>query len=356
MLNKMHQFAVSLAALFIMLASGLVCAVEQKGKSNLPYGIMLDKKERQEAEALALQNAIEMWVVEKQRSHFKNYEKVKQDINENIDDYILDYTVIDTKKKNKNYSVLLRAKINEPKLLSALLKPSEQATDGKQAYLSFVFVAREQTGKISRSEKQASQTKSQTQNIGKSRSDNSATQGKSKTNTIGSRRQTTQFNDEAVWEVTTTNEVNVAMGDVFTDANYLVIDAELLEDETGNMLSVAQFITDYQNGNDLSPTTKKDAIKGLQGLKDPVRYFALGTLDIDEQRIDKKSGNYIIAVSITGQVLDIKRRGAAVAKVGPEQMFGEGPTPLVAKNNALKLAAEAVSSKLVAKLSTKNIR
>lgn len=149
------------------------------------------------------------------------------------------------------------------------------------------------------------------------------------------------------------------MGDVFTDANYLVIDAEFLEEETGYLLSVEKFVEDYRSGDDLSAKTKRDALKGLVGLRDsgePVHYLAIGTLDVGSSQIDPKTGNHKVAVSVTGQVLSVLKRGAAVAKVGPEVMFGEGPTVMVAKNNALKGAAQSVATQLVAKLSSKNIR
>jgi len=83
--------------------------------------------------------------------------------------------------------------------------------------------------------------------------------------------------------------------------------------------------------------------------------LAIGTLDVDEQQLDPQTGKYRIAVSVTGQVLSIKRRGAAIAKVGPVQYSAEGSTITMAKNNALKLAAEEAAQELVAILSSKNI-
>ena len=84
--------------------------------------------------------------------------------------------------------------------------------------------------------------------------------------------------------------------------------------------------------------------------------MAIGTLDVDASQVDDKTGNILVPVSVTGQVLAIQKRGAAVAKVGPVQYFGTGPSQLVAKNNALKLAAQEAAKDLVAKLSGKNIR
>ncbi len=344
----------SLFALSLLAVSAQ--AAEQKASASVDYGFFLNATQRAEAELIAQQKAVELWIVEKHPSQYKNFEKVKDDINANIGDYVLEYVILDSEKKNKKYTVVIRANINEPKLQSKLLQPSTMATGGENALLSFVFVAREQVGKISKSAKVATQNKSQTQGIAKERNTNNAAQTKSQSQTVGVEEKRTQFNDEAIWEVSTTTEIDTAMGDVFTEAGYLVIDAALLEDETGRMLSVNAFINDYKQGDDISPTTRKEAIQGMRALADPVQYLALGTLDIDEQIVDPKTGNIKIAVSITGQVLSMKHRGAAVAKVGPQVTFGEGPTPLVAKNNALKNAATQVAQKLVAKLSGRNIR
>ena len=149
--------------------------------------------------------------------------------------------------------------------------------------------------------------------------------------------------------------MDIAVGAVFSAANYYVIDAALLEEETEGQLDVTNFIMDYEQGDDLTPTTKRDAVHGLRGLLDPVQYLAIGTLDVDEHSTDSASGLYKVPVSVTAKILDVKRRGSAVASVGPVQYIGLGPTPIVAKNNALKLAAEKMAAGLIGQLSSKSI-
>jgi hypothetical protein len=97
-------------------------------------------------------------------------------------------------------------------------------------------------------------------------------------------------------------------------------------------------------------------LRGLRQMEEPLDYFAIGTLDIDETTTDPVTGNVKIAVAVTGQIISIHERGAVVAKVGPETSFGEGNTPFVARNNALVRAAKTVASQLVAQLSAKGIR
>lgn len=339
-------------------------AIEAKGVAQVPYSFMLDKDEKRLAETKALQSAVETWISTEQQSHYRNYAKTKEDIDSHIEDYILRYTVIDSQQDSskKTYKIIVRAEINEPKLINKLLSVSEkepgndQAFSDEQEYITFVFVAREQAGKSTRSEKQAASSKSSSKGIGKDIAETSANMTKSASQSIGMKESSTQYADTILWKVSTSNEINVAMGDVFTNANFLVIDADYLEEDTGYLLEVDNFIKDYEQGDDLKSTTKRDALKGLKSLADPVQYLAIGTLDIDEQMVDSVTGQIKVPVSVTAQVLSVQKRGAAVAKVGPVQYIGLGPTVTVAKNNALKLAAEEAAKSLVGKLSSKSIR
>ena len=294
----------------------------------------------------------------RQQSQYANYKRAKAEIDANINDFVLSHTIIsdDFDKKKKTARIVLRATLNEPMLLDALLGTS---ASGNNAYMTFVFVAREQVGTVSESNKEATQTKSRTQGIARQRADNAAQQTKTQSQTVGVRKREENIEDDILWDVSTSNEVDAAMGDVFTDAQYLVIPATVVGADTGNTLNVEAFMSDYATGQDVTPQTRRDAYKRLAELKgtdEEIEYLAMGTLDIESSTIDEATGNYRVAVAVTGEVLSILQRGAAVAKVGPETQIGEGPTLLVARNNALKLAAESVASDLVAKLSGRNIR
>ncbi|MEO0423501.1 MAG: hypothetical protein AAF184_14285 [Pseudomonadota bacterium] len=350
------------ALLFLLLASLLASAafaLEQKGVADLEVGRKLDREERAQLIDAALRNAIETWVAEKQPSQYDNYKRVKDSIDADIGGYVLSHTVIseEFEKQQRTAKMVLRANLNEPKLLDTLLSASSFVRES--AYLTFVFVAREQVGTVNESRKTATQEKSQTQGIGRERSENEASQTKRQSKTTGVTKREEVIEGRALWDVSTSNEVDAAMGDIFTDARYLVIPASMVGADTGNTLNVEAFIADYATGRDVSPATRREAYRRLAGLKgtdEEIQYLAMGTLDVESSSIDKATGNYRVAVAVTGEVLSILQRGAAVAKVGPDTKIGEGPSELVARNNALKLAAESVASDLVAKLSGRNIR
>ncbi|GGF63981.1 hypothetical protein [Alteromonas lipolytica] len=323
---KCSNLTAKLWLIFIIVFSAFpATSAEYKGVVEYPYSGWLDDDERAAAYAEAKLKAVETWLAKTQQYQLPNFALIKDDISANIDDYLLQSTVI-SKKENKDdnlFRVVMRVSINESKLLAKLTEAGrgQAAPSNEDQYITFVFVARELASRIEAKDTQSGDFQ----------------------------------RGENTWQATTTNEVDSAVGAVFSAANYYVIDAALLEEETEGQLDVNNFIMDYEQGDDLTPATKRDAIRGLRGLLDPVQYLAIGTLDVDEHSTDDVSGLYQVPVSVTAKILAIKRRGAAVASVGPVQYIGLGPTPIVAKNNALKLAAEKMAAGLIGQLSSKSI-
>lgn len=345
--------------LFLTCISPLTLSAEFKGVGAVKYSGFLDDEEKTQALIAAKLNALESWVYKEQKYHAPTYEKVKPALENDPDAYLFSTTQISDKKNSDNstYQVVIRADINDVKLLNFLTQSGRDSANSsaEEQYITFVFVARELVAKTTKNQQIASQEKSQQQTISKDLTDNNATQGKSQIQTVAQTNSQTTFKDQLIWQASKTNEIDVAIGAAFSNANYLVVDAALLEEETMGQLDVNNFIFDYQHGNDVTPSTKIGAIRGLRSLLDPVQFLAMGTLDIDEYLQDETSGLVKVPVVVTAQVLAIQKRGAAVAKIGPVQYFGLGPTPIVAKNNALKQAAEEAAQALIAQLSAKSI-
>ncbi|WP_321392650.1 hypothetical protein [uncultured Desulfuromusa sp.] len=335
---------------------GYALALEYRGSGEIQYSWMLDSKERVIATDAALQSVIESWIAQERASLSRSYYKVKEQIDADVRNYILSYQTIDeiVDKGKKTYKIILRAAINEP-LLMRKINESSIDSDGidPDSYIAFIFVARQQTGKESHSEKSATSGKSVEKRISKNQEENTASIEKSKSNTIAVKKTERTYKDKILWDVATANEIDVAMGDVFTDARYYVVDAAFLMDESNGLFDPDKFIDDYRYGHDISSKTKRDAIVGLQSLADPVQFFAIGTMDVNGVLTDKLTGKVKVSVSVTGQVLSVEKRGAAVAKVGPVQFSGLGDTITMAKNNALKLASHEAAKVLVDKLSAR---
>ncbi len=341
----MIRLFIFVSILLTFLITTNVVASEQSASAKIPYsGWGLDSDERREAEKLALIQAVEVFVQKKLPSHYPNYSEFKAEIDQNVEDFVIKNVVTRDKqnKQNKTYEVWVRATINEPKLLELFLSKNPVTNIEDQAYFTFVFVARQVIGKEKRADIFVSKTESEDK--------------KNKTNTVSTSIKEKNFSDALIYDVATTNEVDTSVSEVLSNANYLVIDAGLLEEETGGLLSVEDFILDYAQGDDLKKSTKRDALMGLQSLDDPIDYLVIGTLDIDEQLLDKNTDKFKVFVSITAKVLAIQKRGALVAAVKPTQYAGQGDTAKVALNNALILAAKEAGNELVGQLVSKGIR
>lgn len=295
--------------------------VEATAMGQVNYSWSLDNDERQAAMLMAKKSLVRNLIAQKYPNYFNNYETKEEQIISNIDDYILSIVVVDEQqdKEAKTYQVTIRAGINEPKLLATFLETSEKQGQIEESYLTFVFVARENPKH-------------------------------------GFTDKNDGLKQDIKWRVSTTNEVDIAMGNIFVNNSFNVVSPSLVEQDTGYQFEVDKFKLDYENGDDISSVTLRNALKGLKDLEEPVHYLAIGTLDIDQSINDPVTGNIKVAVSVTGQVLDVLRRGARKAAVGPVQYFGEGPTYGVAKNNALKSAAQAAAKVLAAQLRANNIK
>lgn len=160
--GRSGKLLVAVVAVAGICFASLSHAVEQKGAAGIDYGSRLDGKEKQAALDDALRNAVEIWVAEEQSGHYSNYEKVKGNINADIHAFVLNHQLISEDDEKGRYDVVVRANLNEPKLLAEFLSSSEPAANAEDQFLTFVFVAREEVGVVSKTEKEASQTKERT--------------------------------------------------------------------------------------------------------------------------------------------------------------------------------------------------
>lgn len=319
-----------IAHLWIVGLAPVVQAAESKALINYPYEGRLDRDEQASALAQAKLQALSNWIQKAQPHHSGNFQSLKNDIANNLDMFVAESVVISEKndKSKKQLDLIVRVTLNEKALLDYLVSSTRDGSrmvdnvSADDTYITFVFVARELASRIE----------------DKSADANSFVRADMK------------------YQARTTGEVDTAVSEVFAGANYFVIEAALLEEETGGQLDVDNFLMDYEQGDDITSATKRNAVQGLRSLtEDPIQYLAIGTLDVDEYGTDEVSGLYEVSVSVSAKVFAIQRRGATVASIGPVQYSGLGNTIKVAENNALKLAAKKMATGLIGQLSSKSI-
>lgn len=335
--------------------------------------------ERNDALRKAKINAIERYLSQGTGARMKNYEQVRGRIENNIDEFVLQASVLDEQVDAgaKRYSIVVRAELNTVRIDNLVKGSSAVAKAGAaKSPLTFIFVAREQ-GSVQRfdtrefkREDRKTATGGQTEKALSERNDESQSGGTAKVAASMASREATNTNssitvetggsktqqaDKITYRVTQSGEINSAMTNVFSNTGFDVVEAEFLEQESKGGLSVTAFRADFSQGNDLSSKTLRGAADGARAAG--VAYIAIGTLDVGVKDADPVSGLDRIYVTVTGKVYDVTGRfPKTVAAVGPLQFAGLGPNSTVARTNALNDAASRAANELAEQLNSKGVQ
>lgn len=321
-------------------------------------------KDEETLKAEAIRSALSRWASKQGDAFLKNYDGSREQIEAQIDSYVLGTEIIDKEinKKSKQYRMVLRVIIDDVRLKNFVNSQSDvgNADSSEKSYLAFIFVSRRQSSIKSfdakvykREESSNAQNGNEIERTNQSGLQYAANQNASKTSTTGG--STIQKADSIAYEVTSSDEINTAMSEVFSGSGFEIVEAEYLEDESNGLLSVETFRADYSVGDDISGETRRNAVKGAKYLDIP--YLAVGALDIGLKDIDPATGNTRVFVTVTGKVIDVTQRfPKTIASVGPIQYAGLGPNQTVAERNGLSLAAKSAAGDLVNQMNAKGVK
>jgi hypothetical protein len=353
-------------ALLTIFSNGALAGIsESKGMGDVVYDGRGGPSTEDRSGALqkAMVSAIERHAANAGTAKFKNYERVKSEIINNINDFIIDHVILSEKTDEdaKRYKVVIRASINDTRLNAILdgnSAVSNTASD-ERSYITFVFVARAQTSVQSYRDKEflredtsRSEDSKEYESTQSGSSDFVGEVNTSQTRTTGG--SVTRKADKETYDISSSGEFESAIGKVLTDAGFEVVEAEYVVEESEGLLSVEDFKEDFRHGDDISGATRRNAVKGLRKVGIP--YMAIGTLDVGLRDKDPATGLVRVYVTVTGKVLSLKKSfPKTVAAVGPVVYAGLGPDQKVARANALKLAAESAASTLTQQMNSKGI-
>jgi len=371
-----------LASIVLVAVSPLANAqtASAKGMADVVYSGKFSPAIKQDALQKAKVNALDRYFAETNQGKSKNYEIIRNQLINEIDNYLLGTTVIseDLKEKQRSYSLVVRVDINTPRLENALQGSSVMANSAtaEKSLLTFVFVARQQTktksfddtvtksAEFEEGESGSLDTRDRTseaERISKTKVEtadktSSSYESKKVTKVSGTTSGSKVSTAELVkWDVTRTNEINTAMTGVFATAGYEVVEAEYLEQESKGLLSVDAIRNDYKSGDDIASATLRNTTTGAKNAG--VQFVAFGNLDVGMRDTDPASGLVRMHVTVTGKVLNIKGRYPVVASsVGPLQYSGIGPNETVARTAALKLAAATLAQQMMNEVNAKGVQ
>ena len=354
-------FAVIFILSFAVTGYGQI--VKVKGKGEITYSGVFGQSTGEARAAIteAKKNALTRYAATFDSARFEIYKRVEPTLLANIDQYVTDYTQLDQQvdKSSKHYTVIIEASINPAQIETAIQASSGPAIaqpSAETSYLTFVFVARELGARKVYDDKRTvvainNSTQSGNEKNAVAEDGQSAARSVDKNdvreNTTGGSTETKA--DALTYRVSTVTDVDNAVNSVLTKARYETVDPV----DAG--LDVDAFKSDFSSGSDISPGTRRTAIKALK--EKEISYLAIANMDVGLPQKDDVTGMFRVYVTVTAKVTDLTPKfPKTVASIAGKPYAGLGPDPQVAKQNALNEAAINSAGELVDQLRMKNVR
>ena len=360
------QSLLVLAVIFGLTGEVSAQVAKSKGKGQVVYkGFRPKASDERNALILAKKNAVTRYAANFNGSRFELYKKVEAKLLDNIEDIVVDFTIIDEQRDStsKRYSVIIEASINtaliereiQKNTAAAPVRPAASASDG-ETYFTFVFVARELVSRKTFDNKRITVELNETQTAGSENaaiSEDGLSAKRNVSNTTAAKKTTGGSTEakaaERRYNVTTVTEVDNAVNEVMSTANFETVNPI----DAG--LDVNAFKKDFGFGDDVSPTTRRSAVKTCK--ENEISYLAVANMDVGLPSKDPNTGLHRVYVSVTAKVSDLtKRFPKTVASISGKPYAGLGPDPEVARRNALNTAAEKSAKVLVDLLRTKGVK
>lgn len=273
---------------------------------------------------------------------------------ENVDTFIIEYVILETSRNTElnTTTVVARFAFNDTTLSHFLEKltvsKDAAAPRSSDSLFSFLFMARKQA-----SVKQFDQRRT---DVEQSVSSSSTAADKAVSSESMKQRggNTLRKEDEVTYAVTSSQDLDAAMGDVITAAGIEYVGYEDVVGSCGGP-EPSKFQKEYVHADEMTPATRAAVIGAVRSCT--IKYFATGTVDTGVASKDPVSGLQQVFVSVRAQLWDVSQKlPRKIGSVGPKQFSGLGPDQAVASKNALTLAARELAQALVDQLNAKGIR
>ncbi len=322
--------------------------------------------ETEEAKNLAIKSAWKNYVSKFNPSKMKQYNLVKEDMELNIDEFIISSEVIENiiDQGTKTLKTIIKIKINDTAVDNKLsiLSAAGQTASGENSGIVGIFITRELESRRKFDDKRVSisstkEAKSVTESM---EGDTDYIEGESfaKKESGGS---VTEKSDKLVYKAAS----NTISPDVIADNMNDVLGDFMFEvteyDEFSADYDAPERIAleeEYINENRLSRKSKKDVstmMKFIREEEPEFKYLLTTILDTDKAFIDPTSGNQKVIVNITARVQSFEKRRPKTVASFTTQAFGMGPNEKSAALKALKNAAGITAKTLVDKLNAKGL-
>jgi hypothetical protein len=343
----------------------------QLDRSTCRDGRPADKNKQSLAIEKAKRSAWEKYTSRLSSDRSAAYFESEQEFLSDIDSYITDYVILtaDCSKSKRNYTVSIRANINEAKLNSRLISKSGNSNTKKNLQgqgVVVLVVPRKTTEALSFDAKVTKQTMTKNslsadEMMNADESSTSITESATQRQSVTTGGSTSKKATKRTYSIGDLNDANTQINNILSPLGMRTFDAARLEgmatrygyDPFLNKV-LDQFAGKVGDlGANISPQTQNDIINLIIDVgQGRLNYFLLGTVDSSVPRVDPDTGSFKSDVLVNIQLYSIDDFFGAesIAAVGPEIKTAFGETDTLSEKAALKKAFSEATNSLILKL------
>ena len=330
-------------------------------KNNDPTNI-----ETEDAKNKAIESAWKSFTAKFNTSKMKQYMLIKEDIDNNLSDYIISSEVIENiiDQGTKTLKTVVKIKINDVALNAKLsiLSAAGQTASGENSGIVGIFITRELASRRTYDEKRldisaSKDAESVSESVGGS-TDSIEQETFSKRETGGS---TTQKSDKLAYKkasnTVSPDVIADNMNDILGDFMFEVTEYDDFSADYGAPERI-QIENEFIENNRLSRDIKKavsDMMKTIRIEEPEFKYLLTTILDTDQAFIDPTSGNKKVVVNINARIQSFEKKRPKTVASFTTQAFGMGPNEKSAATSALKNAVKVTAKTIVDKMNAKGL-
>lgn len=299
------------------------------------------------------------------------YYASEQDFLAELDSYITDYVILtsDCSKSKRNYTITIRANINEARLNNKLVTQSSNTSAKaklKGQGVVVLVVPRKTTEALifdDKVTKQAMVKKSLSADemINADESSSSITESSTQRQSVTTGGSTSKKATKRTYEIGDLNDASAQINNILSPLGMRTFNAARLEGMAtryGYEPFLKEVLDQFSGkvgdlGANISPQTQDDIINIIIDVgQGRLNYFLIGTVDSSVPRTDPDTGAFKSDVLVNVQLYSIDDffGAEAVASVGPEIKTAFGETDVLSEKAALKKAFSEATNSLILKL------
>jgi hypothetical protein len=366
-----------LVFLLAVMAGGNALAASLRVSFEVPYeaAFFSDKpsdEQRRKALTLAKEEVWKSYLGRQDSSTLSMVEKNKDAFTKRLDEIVTGIDILDEQvnKEARRIKYTVRAVVNDNIVSSIISSANAGAKTGEGSPFGFFIMPRLQSDANSFDATVAKKATATTKMVTESFSADQVKEtdgGASERNISGDKvsmsmsaktsGSTVRKAQQVKWKLGDAKDVDATISKYLTESGYEPESYADTASECGTVKTqVARQDMLESDTGEFSDEVRSKVFAAVKECK--LRFFAVGTLDIDSIEQDRNTGGVRARASVNIQVYEIKEAGRPrkVASVGPVDYYGVGPQEDGARSDALRKSAKEATLVIVNQLRSKGLQ